>query len=115
MGRVAAALAVACTLGGQALAGGPVDDGVVARQLTWPDRRAREAALIEVVLRDDVGAVRVLGRVASEGEAATAVATARQARVISKRWEPFRRDLWTSASQESVARWSPSGHRDRSR
>jgi hypothetical protein len=77
--------------------------------------KRKEAALIEVVLRDDVGAVRVLGRVASEGEAATAVATARQARVISKRWEPFRRDLWNSASQESVARWSPSGHRDRSR
>ena len=58
MGRIAAGLAVGCMLGGQALAGGPVDDGAVARQLASPDPQVREAALIDAVTHPDVAAAR---------------------------------------------------------
>ena len=93
MRHLALVLPIALTVGAPiATASGPVDDAAVVRQLASPDPQVRQAALVEVVLRGDADAERVLGAVAPTGVGAESVLRARGARALSKRLAAAPRD-----------------------
>src|SRR5262245_60724321 len=80
-----------------AFAGGPIDDAAVVKQLASADPAVRQAALMEVGLRDEADAEKVLGHAGADPVSAASVARVRGARTLTKRL--------AGAPRDSVAFW----------
>ena len=99
MRPLAPAVFVGCLLSvSSAHADGPVDDAVVARQLASADPLVRQAAVVDIVVRKQGDAQRVLALADAAGTAREQVLRARHARFLASRL--------SSAPRESVAFWS---------